>query len=192
MPHWTARRRARQVELLRTRFAQTEGLPFADVLSAERVAQALVEEKACWPEKIYTPLLTLWAFLGQVISADASCRAAVARVLAWRVSAGEPPGTPKTDPYCKARQRLPEPLLQRLLRETGQTLHQHALATWRWHGRCVKLADGTTVSMPDTPANQQAYPQPSSQRPGLGFPLARLVVVFCLATGSVLEAALGP
>jgi hypothetical protein len=178
--------------LLRSRFAQTEGLPFAEVLSADRLERALAEENACWAEKIYTPALTLWAFLSQVISADASCRAAVARVLAWLVSAGEPPCTPKTDPFCKARQRLPESLLRRLLRETGQTLHQQASAEWWWQGRRVKLADGTTVSMPDTPANQQAYPQPSSQKPGLGFPLARLVVVFCLATGSVLEASLGP
>lgn len=191
MPHCTARPRTHQVELLRTRFAQAEGLPFADVLSADRLERALLEEHACWAEKIYTPMLTLWAFLSQVISADASCRAAVARVLAWLVSAGETPCTPKTDPYCKARQRLPEALLRRLLRETGQTLHQQILPEWLWQGRRVKLADGTTVSMPDTPANQNAYPQPSSQQPGLGFPLARLVVVFCLATGTVLEASLG-
>ena len=62
---------------------------------------------------------------------------------------------------------------------------------WRWCGRTVKSVDGTTVSMPDTPANQAEYPQSRSQAPGLGFPLARLVVVFCLATGVVLESAIG-
>jgi hypothetical protein len=191
VPHSTPRRRARQIETLRTQFAQADGLPFADVLTAQRLQRALREEKAAWREAVYTPVLTLWAFLGQILSPDGSCRAAVARVLAWLVSRGEAPCSPKTDPYCKARQRLPESLLRRLVRETGQELHDRSPAAWLWKGRRVQIADGTTVSMPDTPANQEAYPQPASQQPGLGFPLARLVVVFSLACGTVLEAALG-
>lgn len=191
MPPSTPKRRTRQIETLRTQFAQADGLPFADVLTAERVENALHEEQAAWREELYTPLLTLWAFLSQVVSPDGSCRAIVARVLAWLVSRGEPPCSPKTDPYCKARQRLPESLLHRLVRETGQELHRRSQAAWLWKNRHVKIADGTTVSMPDTPANQAAYPQSPSQQPGLGFPLARLVVVFCLACGTVLEAALG-
>src|SRR5262249_21223675 len=101
------------------------------------------------------------------------------------------PCSPKTDPYCKARQRLPESLRHRLVRETGRELHRRRQPAWLWKGRRVKIADGTTVSMPDTPANQAAYPQPDSQAPGPGFPLLRLVVVFCLACGTVLDAALG-
>ena len=112
MRHSTAQKRARQIELLRTQFAQADGLAFADALPAERVEAALRETNATWRDCVYTPVLTLWAFLGQVISPDGSCRAAVARALAWLVSRGEPPCTPKTDPYCKARQRL----LQRDLR----------------------------------------------------------------------------
>jgi Transposase DDE domain len=191
VPHSTRRRRTRQIETLRTQFAQAEGLPFADLLTPERLEGALREEKAAWREAIWTPVLTLWAFLGQVSSPDGSCRMTVDRVLAWLVSRGEEPCTAKTDPYCKARQRLPESLLQRLVRETGQSLHALSPATWLWQNRRVKIVDGTTVSMPDTPANQAAYPQPASQKRGLGFPLARLVVVFCLATGTVLDAALG-
>jgi hypothetical protein len=191
MPHCTTARQARQVEALRTQFAQTDGLPFADLLTPERLQRALDEESAHWREAIYTPVLTLWAFLSQVISPDGSCRAAVARALAWLVSRGEQPCSPKTDPYCKARQRLPESLLRRLVRETGRDLHRRSGEAWRWKGRHVKIADGTTVSMPDTAANQAAYPQPHSQQPGVGFPLARLVVVFCLACGTVLDAALG-
>jgi Transposase DDE domain len=191
MPHSTTGRRRHQIETLRTQFAQADGLPFADVLPADRVEQALDQEKATWRESVFTPVLTLWAFLTQVLSPDASCRAAVARLLAWRVGRGEPPCSPKTDPYCKARQRLPETLLPRLVRETGQALQRQAPAGWLWKGRRVKVADGTTVSMPDTPANQADYPQPGSQKPGVGFPVARLVVVFCLACGTVLDAALG-
>jgi Transposase DDE domain len=191
MPHPTTTRQARQLETLRTQFAQADALPFADLLTAERLERALDEEKATWREAIYTPVLTLWAFLSQIVSPDGSCRAAVARVLAWLVARGEEPCSPKTDPYCKARQRLPESLFRRLVRETGRDLHGRSLPAWRWLGRPVKVADGTTVSMPDTALNQAAYPQSPSQKPGLGFPLARVVVVFCLACGTVLDAALG-
>lgn len=95
--------------------------------------------------------------------------------------------------YCQARQRLPEGVLKRLARKTGRDLHEREMpAAWRRKGRAVKLADGTTVSMPDTPENQEAYPQSRRRRPGAGFPLARLVVLFSLAVGTALEAALGP
>jgi hypothetical protein len=191
VPHSTPARRARQIKALRTQFAQADGLPFADVLTADRLERALRDEKAVWREAVYTPVLTLWAFLSQVVHPDGSCRAAVARALAWLVSRGERPCSPQTGPYCKARQRLPESLLHRLVRETGQELHRRSPPAWLWKGRHVKIADGTTVSMPDTPANQAAYPQAPSQKPGLGFPLARLVVVFSLACGTVLETALG-
>jgi hypothetical protein len=191
MPHSTRGRLAHQIETLRAQFAQADGLPFADVLSGERVERALLEEGAGWREAAYTPLLTLWALLAQVMSPDGSCRAAVARVLAWLVAQGQAPCSPKTDPYCKARRRLPQSLLPRPVRETGRALHRQAPADWRWHGRPVKVVDGTTLSMPDTLANQQAYPQNPAQAPGLGFPIARLVVVFCLACGTALDAALG-
>ena len=191
MPHSTARGSARQIETLRAQFAQAEGLPFADLLTAERLQRALDEEDATWRESTWTPVRTLGAFLSQVASPDGSCRRTVDRVLAWLVSQGETPCSPKTDPYCKARQRLPEALLRRLVRETGTDLHGRSPVAWLWKGRRVKVADGTTVSMPDTPANQAAYPQPASQKPGLGFPIARLVVVFCLACGTAVGAALG-
>ena len=187
----TPRRRRRQIETLRAQFAQPDGLAFADVLPADRVETALREEGACWRHKVYTPLVILWAFLSQVASPDGCCRAAVARVLAWLVGQGRRPCRPTTGPYCKARARLPEALPRRLAREAGRTLHRQAEAAWLWCGRRVKVADGTTISMPDTDANQQAYPQPDAQKPGLGFPIARAVVVFCLATGAALDAALG-
>jgi len=191
MPHSTVGKQRRQIEMIRQQFAQGDELTFPQVLPAERIEQALREEKASWREVVFTPTLTLWAFLGQVISADGSCRKAVARVMAWLVSQGEAPCRAETDPYCKARQRLPESLFTRLMRETGRALHQRVPDDWLWLGRRVKLADGTTVSMPDSAANQAEYPQPATQKRGVGFPIARLVVVFCLACGSVLEAALG-
>ena len=135
--------------------------------------------------------MTLCTFLSQIHSDDPSCRAAVARLNATRVAHGLPPGSPLTGGYCKARQRLPESLLQRLLVLSGQRLKQQVPAAWHWHGRAVKIVDGSAVSMPDTEENQQAYPQPGSQAPGVGFPVARIVVVLSLACGAVFGAALG-
>src|SRR5262245_57491661 len=190
-PDCTPRRRRRQIEALRAQFAQADGPGFQDVLPADRVEDALRQEGACWRHKVYTPALTLWAFLTQVAGPDGSCRAAVARAIAWLVARGQRPCRPAAGPYCKARARLPESLPRRLAREAGRDLHDRAGAEWLWQGRRVKVADGTTVSMPDTKANQEAYPQPAAQQPGLGFPIARAVVVFCLATGAALAAALG-
>src|SRR5438067_7155110 len=173
MTDCTPRRRRRQIETLRAQFAQADGSAFADVLPAGRVEAALREEGAAWRHTVSTPAVTLWAFLTQVASADGCCRAAVARVLAWLIGQGCRPCRPTTGPYCKARARLPVALPRRLARETGRDLHGRAGAAWRWQGRKVKVADGTTVSMPDTAANQRAYPQPDAQEPGLGFPIAR-------------------
>lgn len=184
-------RRRRQIETLRARLAQPDGLAFADVLPPDRVEAALREEGVDWRHKVYTPAVTLWAFLAQVTSRDGCCRGAVARVLAWLIGRGCPPCRPSTGGYCKARARLPERLPRRLARHTAHALRAGAGGNWLWHGRAVKVADGTTVSMPDTPANQRAYPQPDAQEPGLGFPIVRAVVVFCLATGAALDAALG-
>jgi len=105
---------------------------------------------------------------------------------------GLSPCSVRTGGFCRARQRLPLQMISTLARETGRLLSQKALAPWLWRGRSVKLVDGTGISMPDTPENQALYPQPSTQAPGVGFPLARLVMVICLATGAALDAAIGP
>ena len=111
---------SRQIDRINNQFVQSEELPFANLLPAARVEQALRDEKAVWSERLWTPLLTLWAFLSHVITPDASCRKTGARVLASLVAAGQPPCSTKTGPFVKARQRLPESLLTRLTRETGQ------------------------------------------------------------------------
>ena len=182
----------RQVERLRRQFAQHDGLPFAEVLPAERIERAVREEGAAWREKVFTPVLTVWAFLTQVLDPVACCRAAVGRILAWLDAQGRPRCGAGTGGYCKARGRLPEALLARLARETGRGLHDGAPDRWLWRGRRVVVADGTGLSMPDTPANRAAYPLPGSQAEGVGFPQARLVAVFGLATGAVVDAAVGP
>jgi putative transposase len=136
--------------------------------------------------------VTLWAFLAQCLSASKSCVSAVARVLVLRVALGLPPCGAGSGAYCKARAKLPEGLLRRLTLQVGAAVEGQAPDAWRWHGRRVLLADGAELSMPDTPANQQAYPQLRNQKPGLGFPRLRLVVLLAFATASLIGAALGP
>ena len=98
----------RQFSFLRRQFLQDGELPFGDVLSHETVTTALDTIEATWNERIYTPLVTLWIFLGHVISADHSCRAAVARFVAHRISRSERACSSHTGAYCQARKRLPE------------------------------------------------------------------------------------
>jgi hypothetical protein len=180
-----------QITKLKNRFGQVNDLPLGEVLATDVVAQAVEEEVGAHRQRVFTPLVTLTTFIGQVLDADHSCRNAVAQVIAEQVAAGEEPCSSATGAYCKARQRLPEELLWRLMRESGQALEGQAEGEWKWKGRAVKLVDGTTVSMPDTGANQEAYRQPSGQAPGLGFPQARLVGLIGLSTGAVEQMAIG-
>ena len=99
-----------QMSFLRRQFLQDGGLPFSNVLSDGIVAQALTAINVCWLDRIYTPLVTLSVFLGQVLNADPSCRAAVARLIAHRLSQGQSPCSAETSAYCQARKRLPEKL----------------------------------------------------------------------------------
>jgi hypothetical protein len=168
------------------------GLPFQDLLSGEVVAQALAAEGVLWRECVYTPEVTLRTFLWQVLSPDHSCRDAVAQLMAHQLQHGGPVPSPETDPYCKARRRLPEEVCARLMREAGKTLDESVSDFGRLAGRPVKLVDGTTLSMPDTRENQAAYPQAKTQRPGVGFPIMRLVAVLSLGSAAAREIAMGP
>ena len=111
-----------QVSFLRRQFLQDGDLPFSNVLSEELVAQALTAIGVCWMDRIYSPLVTLWVFLGQVLSADHSCRAAVARLIAHRISRGQGPCSAETGAYCQARKRLPEKFFSDVARQTGRAL----------------------------------------------------------------------
>ena len=176
-----------QAQFLRRQFLQDGNLPFTNVLSEDLISQALAAIKGFWMDRIYSPLVTLWVFLGQVLSADHSCRAAVARLIAHRVSQGRSSCSAETGAYCQARKRLPEKFFADVARETGRKLDADVDPAWLWKRRRVYVYDGSSVTMPDTPSNQKAYPQPVAQKPGLGFPLARIASVFSLACGAVLE-----
>jgi len=172
------------LEDVRARFAGNPGLPFADVLTEADIRDALAEHGVAFRDRVFAPATTLWGFLSQVLSDDHSCRDAVARVVAHRAAGGLPACSPNTASYCKARGRLPTGVLRTLAKRTAVGLQAAAAADWKWRGRGVFVADGSHVSMPDTPANQAAYPQVYNQEPGLGFPLARIAVLLSLATGA--------
>ena len=176
-------------------FAQVSGLPFQDVLTAEHIEDIAAAEEVHFgsaPKNIYTVPVTLWAFLAQVLSKEKACVAAVARILVLRIALNLPACAEETGAYCKARAKLPERFRQRLVLDVAQQVERSAPASWCWKGRHVYLADGSTVTMPDTPENQQAYPQPRTQKLGLGFPIARVVVLLALATAVLAGAAIGP
>jgi hypothetical protein len=178
-----------EVQFLRRQFLQDGDLPFTDVLSEDVVAQTLTAVGVIWNDRIYTPLVTLWVFLSQVLSADHSCRAAVARLIAHLVSRGEKPCSAQTGAYCQARERLPEKFFADVACSVGRALDAKADQRWLWKGRRVYMFDGTTVSMPDTPANQEAYPQVYNQKAGLGFPIARVAAIMSLCCGAILNLA---
>jgi hypothetical protein len=176
-------------------FACDDGLPFADVLTEEHIQQACDDHGVHFgadDDDVWTPALTLWTFLSQCLSAGKSCVAAVARAVVLRVALGLPPCSANTGPYCKARAKLPEGLLRQLALAVGSAVEDQAPDDWRWYRRRVLLADGFEVSLPDTPANQRAYPQPKTPKPGLGFPQMRLVVLLAFASCCLVGCALGP
>ncbi len=188
MPQSTRRWITQKVDELRN----APQLPFHDLLDPATVNQVLDKNQVSFRDRIFSPLVTLWTFLSQVLSLDHSCREAVARLIAFRVSNGQEPCGPETGSYCKARQRLLLKVITDLVQGTAQRLQEQAPDSWLWKGREVALVDGSTVSMPDTAANQEVFPQPSSQKPGVGFPLARLVAVISLTTGALRALAVGP
>jgi Transposase DDE domain len=175
-----------QLNSLRRQFLQDGDLPFTNVLTEEVIAQALTAISG-WLDRIFSPLVTLWVFLGQVLSADHSCRAAVARLIVHRLARGQRPCSARTGAYCQARKRLPESFFADVACQTGRALEANVDPCWLWKGRHVYLFDGTTVTMPDTRANQQAYPQVYNQKPGLGFPIARIGALISLACGAVVN-----
>jgi hypothetical protein len=166
-------------------------LYFAALVSQDRIEKAFGTARWFWQGWIYTPAVTVWVFLSQCLSPDHSCRDAVARLIAWRVMRGLKPCSAETSAYCTARNDLPEEVIRELVRDTGKQVEDESPRTWLWHGRKVRVVDGSTITMPDTAANQAAYPQMKAQKPGCGFPIARILVIFSLSAGTVLEAAIG-
>ena len=178
-------------------FLQHASLPFAQALSEESIQQAFDDEGVSFGQDerdVYTPALTLWAFLSQVLhkGEQRSCLAATARVVVLLTALGRGPCSDNTGAYCRARAKLPVVVIRRLTLQVADECEDQVPQHWLWKKRRVHLVDGTTVSMPDTVSNQRDYPQATSQQPGLGFPIARMVVLISLATAMLTGMEMGP
>ena len=187
MRHCNQGRLRQQITFLRRQFLQDGNLPFSNVLSEQMIKEALKAVGVVWNDRIYTPLITLWVFLSQVLSADHSCRAAVARLIAHRVAHGQQTCSSETGAYCQARKRLPEKFFSAVTCLVGRALDARVDPKWLWKGHRVYMFDGTMVSMPDTAANLKAYSKTYNQKPGLGFPIARIGAITSLSCGAILN-----
>ena len=184
--------RVRQQLRVHQQAAHSDACAFFNLLTG---AELLDEVESLLPrhrERLFPPTETLSMFLAQALNADRSCQKVVNDTAVYRLAGGLPSCSTHTGAYCRARQRLPTPMVSALARSTGRRVVDHAARAWHWRNRPVRLVDGTTVTMPDTPANQAAYPQSRNQKPGLGFPLCRIVGIVCLGSGALLNAAISP
>ena len=175
-------------------FLSQPGLPFSQVLSDERIERVFESHGNLFGGSVYSTALVVWSFLSQVLrdGKEASCQAAVARIVAHQQQVDRPVPTSDTGDYCRARAKLSEAALRDLTVEIGAEVEQQAKADWLWKGRHAKLVDGFTFTMPDTPANQAAYPQHTAQKPGVGFPIARPAQSCRWPRPASLDLAVGP
>ena len=184
-------------QLVARSFLSEKGLPLANVLPAAQIECIFRRHDAIFGDtynSVYNTALVLWAFLCQVLADGKmrSCTAAVARVCDFLIVVGRTRPSTDTGEYCNARKKLDEKALHDLVVEAAGKIERAAPEDWLWCGRHAKLVDGFTATMPDTPENQEEYPQQKSQKPGIGFPIIRTCVIVSLATACVLDAAFGP
>ena len=167
------------------------GLPFRNHLSEWDIQSVVRTSNIFWRERVFSPSVTIWAMLSQVLDSDRACRLVSARVAAYLVSEGKPACSDDPSAYCQARKRLPADALPSLSRLIGNRIEEETSEIQLWFGRRVRIVDGSSVSMPDTSENQREFPQPSEQSPGCGFPVASFAAIFSWSTGIVLDASMG-
>jgi len=178
--------------LLQHRAEETDAYAFFNVLSGSQLLDGVEALLPAHRQRLFPPTETLSMFLAQVLSADGSCQQAVNDAALKRVIDGLPRCAANTSAYCQARARLPTQVISTLVRQVGGMIGAGAPGWWHAWNRPVRLVDGATATMADTAENQAVYPQPSSQKPGLGFPICRTVALICLGSGALLDAATGP
>lgn len=174
-----------------------DSLPFGNVLSADRVREMFADSGVLFGDgenDLWNTGLTLWSFIGQVLQdgKQRSCNAAVTHATRYMVEHGLEPPSPDSGQYCRARHKLTAEVIRNLVREIAENMSLANPDSWLWHRRNVKLVDGFTFTMPDTPENQKEFPQLKSQAPGVGFPIARACVVLSLADACIHNVAIGP
>ena len=138
-------------------------------------------------KRLFSRRTTFWTFMAQVLTPEGSCREALRKLQAWQAAEGLTIADSSTSAYCQARQRLDPQTLRTVHRRVVDEVQRRNGCAQPEFGRPVKLVDGTGVSMPDTPANQRIWPQSKAQKPGCGFPFAKLVGLFSLDNGALID-----
>ena len=172
------------------RAAALSSLSELSLLLGRFVPEGLLErapEKEHSRERIFSFRSTFWAFVSQVLTPRTSCLEVVRKVQSFCSAQGLPVPSESDAAYCQARKKLSIERLLKIHQSISSRLEQQACWGWLWHERKVVVVDGTGIQLADTKDNQQAYPQPSQQRPGCGFPVMQLVACFCLHTGGLLH-----
>ena len=182
-------------DMLAQSFLQEKGLPFSQILDADSIHQVFQDEEALFgQDDIYSTEIVLWAFLAQALrdGKGAACSAAVADIATYMLQTGQRAPSGNTGDYCRARVKLSLTALQRLVRESSKQLEGAAEKSWLFQGLHAKLVDGFTFTLPDTPENQEVYPQLKNLPGEVGFPIARACAVLSLTTACVCDLAVGP
>ncbi|WP_341327223.1 hypothetical protein [Methylotuvimicrobium sp. KM2] len=184
-----------QLERFKKQFLQLDAQGIEYLLPTEPLQRLLRDAEEAVPhtlrQRIWTPLVTLLAFIRQALN-HGSCSDAVKSVQAEQIDRGQARCSGNTSAYCQARQKLPESLPRELIHYTGERLEAASRTHWSWRGHPVKLVDGSTLTLADTRANQATYPQESNQQAGLGFPILRFEIVASLNHGGLLGAEVAP
>ncbi len=178
-------------------FYSDSSLAFGNVLSADRIREMFADSDALFgygENNFWNTGVTLWSFICQVLQdgKQRSCNAAVTNATRYMLEHGMAPPGPDSGEYCRARNKLNVKVLRQIVCDIASKMSHLSPCGWLWHGKDVKLVDGFTFTMPDTPENQHEFPQSKTQKPGVGFPIARACAVLSLANACIHNVAIGP
>lgn len=180
-----------QQHRIRAHASQTDSYAIFNLLTEDSLLEHVERLSPAYRERLFPPTETLSMFVAQALSVDRSCQNVVNQAVTKRLVVGLESCSVHTGGYCRARQRLPQEMISGLSTYLGERISAQAPSGQDWRSRRVCLVDGTTMTMPDTPANQSTFPQQRGQAPGLGYPICRWVGITCLASGALLNAAIG-
>jgi len=161
---------------------------FYNLLLDKSIQEEMQNNLPKYRDRLYNPIETLSMFLTQALEEDSSCQS----IVNSKVINTDKNCSATTGGYCRARKRLPLEMIINLTKHIAAKSKKKTDKKWKFKGRDVYLVDGTTFIMPDTRGNQNKYPQQSSLKKGLGFPICRAVGIISLSSGSLMDAAVSP
>lgn len=168
-----------------------DGNDFLNILESEHIASMIKNATSKWRERIFTPSITLAMFIKQALSFDRSCARVVNEFIIDNIDELPENISTSTGSFCRSRQKIPLDLIKKLVRYTGSAIKEKIDNLNGIKGN-IYLVDGTTFTLPDSVKNQAKYPQQSTQKEGLGFPICRALGIFCLESGAAVNAQIAP